>query len=252
MDLVSRWFSIHLNYFINNFLNVSNIFLANFRCHLFPKGAYSILQLMQIFWLAFIPKISLHGTPHTLNGIEVRTLSRCLPPIDSLSFKIVLCVMAGMLWIVVLLKTMKYWKFFSKGNKPLSNIAVYLVAFIMPLNKTTCEAPHCDIAAQTCTLTGCFPLPFNLRGWFSFQNTILLCFSKATVDSSLNITSSNSPSKRHCIHHSSLLSLFDSWISWQYLSLVATHPSHFLHVLILATDISLNSGHLATNNRLSF
>ena len=97
-------------------------------------------------------------------------------------------------------------------------------------------------------LTGCLALLFSLHGSFHLRKVILPCLSSATVDSSLNITSSNSSlSKTRCMHHSSRLCLLASQISWQYLGLVTTQPSLFRHLLMLAIEIEFNSGHLLTS-----
>lgn len=53
--------------------------------------------------------------------------------------------------------------------------------------------------------------------------------------------------KTHCMHHSSRFRLLASQMSWQYLGLVTTQPSLFWHLLMLAIEIVVNSGHLLYN-----
>ena len=138
------------------------------------------------------------------------------------------------------------WRNFAamNGRSPFSRIAIYRVAFIIPVNKTAAVAPLLDIAAHMWILNGCFGLGLNFRGWFALRKVILPYFSKATVLSSLKMTSSKySSSCKHFKHQSYCFFLFASLMNWQWRGVVETQPSCFLTLLMVDKEkswLSLN------------
>ena len=62
--------------------------------------------LLLVAWLHFRLQIELELVPRVLNRVEVRTTRRRFPPVDAVLLKGGLCSVRGMLWIIILQKTM--------------------------------------------------------------------------------------------------------------------------------------------------
>ena len=98
-------------------------------------------------------------------------------------------------------------------------------------------SPRFEMPPQTCTLRGCFGLPFRFGYSHSQWNEILVWFSSTTLHSSVKVTSSNcSSSCKHFWLNSRCLMQFGSMISWQYFVLVHTQSSFCLRRLIFGWE----------------
>ena len=132
------------------------------------------------------------------------------------TFEKVLNIFASMLWIVVLLKPMPFWKVLSQEwhERRFKNFCVFW-AFIIPVNITTLVVPFMEIPPYVhfCRVFGCY---FKKRGSFFLLKHNLPWWSNCMVHSSVKTTLLNfSLLAICCWHHSFRLSLFTSLISWQ-------------------------------------
>ena len=87
--------------------NVINIFCTFlWRDFLCPEFLDAVHQLLFVAWLHFGLQKELQLVPLILDRVEVRTFRRRFPPVDAVLFKGGLCSFRGMLWVIVLHKTM--------------------------------------------------------------------------------------------------------------------------------------------------
>ena len=77
---MSRRSTIVPDHIRHHLLQVVNVSGAQLGGHPLPKCSYIFLELAHVPWLVLLPQVILHRSPHFLNGIPVRTLSRALPP----------------------------------------------------------------------------------------------------------------------------------------------------------------------------
>ena len=87
--------------------NVINIFCTFlWRDFLCPEFLDAVHQLLFVAWLLFGLQKELQLMPQILDWVEVRTFYGRFPPVDAVLFKEGLCSFRGMLWVIVLHKTM--------------------------------------------------------------------------------------------------------------------------------------------------
>ena len=87
--------------------NVINIFCTFlWRDFLCPEFLNAIHQLLFVVWLHFGLEKELQLGPQILDRVKVRTLCGRFPPVDAVLFKEGLCSFRGMLWVIILHKTM--------------------------------------------------------------------------------------------------------------------------------------------------
>ena len=108
-DLGGSALSLHHSWdgLVQNVINIFCTFLwCDFLC---PEFLDSVHQLLLVAWLHFGLQKELQLVPQVLDRVEVRTFRGRFPPFDAVLFKegfACLEVLRGMLWVIVLHKTM--------------------------------------------------------------------------------------------------------------------------------------------------
>lgn len=121
------------------------------------------------------------------------------------------------------------------------------IASIIPVNMTTKAAPQDDIAPQMWSFAGCLGQGLNFWGCRLFLKHSLPWCSNCIIHSSVNITLLKFSSTLSCsLHHTNLLSLFRTLISWQWCSLVHIHPSCLRWSFIVKRE-TFSAGYFSIN-----
>ena len=92
--------------FETSFSLLCSSFCALWRDFLCPEFLDAVHQLLFVVWLHFGLQKELQFVPQILDRVEVRTFCGRFPPVDAVLFKEGLCLFRGMLWVIVLHKTM--------------------------------------------------------------------------------------------------------------------------------------------------
>ena len=128
---------------VQNVINIFCTFL--WRDFLCPEFLDAVHQLLFVAWLHFGLQKELQLVPLILDRVEVRTFRRRFPPVDAVLFKGGLCSFRGMLWVIVLHKTM-IGQFLSRV---VSRILQKRAASMMPSKMQIFVAPCLLIPPQT-------------------------------------------------------------------------------------------------------
>ena len=89
---------------------MSYIFPTYFWGHALPKLLNTSYKCFEIVGFIIVPQKVLQGAPYIFNWVEVRTFWRCFPPVDRVLEEEIFGIVACVLRIIVLLKSVSVGK----------------------------------------------------------------------------------------------------------------------------------------------
>ena len=139
-------------------LHVSAVWLST------PRISWCCPPTLVVAWLHFGLQKELEFMPQVLDRVEVRTFHGCFPPVDAILLKEGPCSLRGMLWVIILHKTMIRQLLSNKRTRVVSRMLQKRTASMMPSKMQIFVAPCLLIPPQTWTLIGCFGFGLHFIG----------------------------------------------------------------------------------------
>ena len=155
--------------------NVSDTLCSS---HYFLPGAVdSVYQLFLCQWIHMTGNVEFYFSPYPFNRVNVSTTHWDGPPIDSLLLIKFLCLLACMLWVIVLhepvfaalVLRLKEWQEMVCQN-PNVNLCIHYLVKYANFYCSLMEMP-----AQTGTLSVCLACGFSFLSFPIFTHIVWLC-----------------------------------------------------------------------------